>query len=50
MVSLHAGYANAYEPVSLEAARKSMLQMGMDEWAVNLMGEYFAAYSTNWAI
>jgi hypothetical protein len=24
-----------------------MLQMGMDEWTVNLMGEYFAAYSTN---
>ncbi|MCC2683034.1 MAG: NAD(P)H-binding protein [Nitrosospira multiformis] len=37
-----------YEPVSLETTRQSMLQMGMDEWAVNLMSEYFAAYSTNW--
>lgn len=37
-----------YEPVPLEAARQSMLQTGMDEWTVNLLCDYFAAYSTNW--
>ncbi len=37
-----------YEPVTLEAARQSMVQTGMDEWTVNLLCDYYAAYSTNW--
>lgn len=37
-----------YEPVALEATRQSMLQAGMDEWSVNLLCDYFNAYSTNW--
>ena len=37
-----------YVPVTAEAARQSMAQMGMDEWMVNLMCDYFTAYSDNW--
>ena len=37
-----------YVPVSPEAERQAILQMGMDEWMVNLLSDYSAAYSTNW--
>jgi uncharacterized protein YbjT (DUF2867 family) len=37
-----------YVPVPVEDARQSMVQMGMDDWMVNLMCDYFIAYSTNW--
>lgn len=42
------GKAVTYVPVPLEDARRSMAQMGMDEWMVNLLCDYFAAYSANW--
>ena len=38
----------AYVPVSVDDARQSMAQMGLDDWTVNLMCDYFAAYSANW--
>ena len=37
-----------YVPVTPEAERQAILQMGMDEWMVNLLSDYSAAYSTNW--
>ena len=37
-----------YVPVGVEAARQSMLGMGMDEWTVNLLCDYFIAYGANW--
>ncbi|MDR5865500.1 SDR family oxidoreductase [Halomonas koreensis] len=37
-----------YEPVTLEDAWQSMLDAGMDEWSINLLCDYFAAYSTDW--
>lgn len=37
-----------YEAVPLEAAWQSLVQTGMDEWMVNLLCDYFAAYSANW--
>ena len=42
------GKTVAYIPVSVDDARQSMAQMGMDEWMVNLLCDYFAAYSANW--
>ena len=38
----------AYVPVSVDDARQSMAQMGLDDWTVNLMCDYYAAYSANW--
>ena len=37
-----------YVPVGVEAARQSMLGVGMDEWSVNLLCDYFIAYGANW--
>lgn len=37
-----------YQPVALEVARQSMLETGMDGWTVNLLCDYFGAYSKNW--
>ena len=37
-----------YVPVTAEAERQAILQMGMDEWMANLLGDYSAAYSANW--
>jgi uncharacterized protein YbjT (DUF2867 family) len=37
-----------YVPVGVETARQSMLGVGMDEWSVNLLCDYFIAYSANW--
>ncbi|MEK7351273.1 MAG: SDR family oxidoreductase [Nitrospirota bacterium] len=42
------GKAIKYVPVTVEAQRQSILQMGMDEWMANLLGDYSAAYSANW--
>ena len=42
------GKTVTYVPVPVEGARQSMAQMGMDEWMVNLMCDYFTAYSANW--
>lgn len=42
------GSAVRYEPIAMDVARQSMLQMGMDEWLTNLLCDYYAAYSTNW--
>jgi uncharacterized protein YbjT (DUF2867 family) len=37
-----------YVPVSVENARQSIAQMGMNEWMVNSLCDYFGAYSANW--
>ncbi len=37
-----------YIPISLEAQKQAILQMGIDEWTANLLGDYSAAYSANW--
>jgi|TARA_A100001518_G_C1224740_1_gene71800 uncharacterized protein YbjT (DUF2867 family) len=37
-----------YVPITLEDAWKAMVNEGMDEWTVNLLCDYFSAYSTNW--
>lgn len=37
-----------YVPVTAEAERQTILQMGIDEWMANLLGDYSAAYSLNW--
>jgi uncharacterized protein YbjT (DUF2867 family) len=37
-----------YVPVPHEAARKSMLELGMPPWLVGMMLEYSAAYADNW--
>jgi uncharacterized protein YbjT (DUF2867 family) len=37
-----------YTPVSVEQACASMAKMGMDAYAVNMMADYFTAYSANW--
>jgi uncharacterized protein YbjT (DUF2867 family) len=42
------GKTVAYVPVSVDDARQSMAQMGLDDWMVNLMCDYFTAYSGNW--
>jgi uncharacterized protein YbjT (DUF2867 family) len=42
------GKAVKYVPVTVEAQRQSILQMGMDEWMANLLGDYSTAYSANW--
>ena len=41
------GKTVTYVPVTTEAARQSMAQMGMDDWMVNVMCDDFAAYSDN---
>ena len=42
------GKTVAYVPTSVESARQSMAQMGMNAWMANLLCDYFAAYSANW--
>jgi uncharacterized protein YbjT (DUF2867 family) len=42
------GKTVTYVAVPVEGARQSMAQMGMDDWMVNLMCDYFTAYSANW--
>lgn len=42
------GRSVRYEPIAIEVAQQSMLQMGMDEWMANLLRDYYAVYSTNW--
>jgi uncharacterized protein YbjT (DUF2867 family) len=42
------GKAVKYVPVTAEAQRQSILQVGMDEWMANLLSDYSAAYSANW--
>jgi hypothetical protein len=42
------GKSVSYVPVSVADARPSMAQMGLDDWMVNLLCDYFAAYSANW--
>lgn len=37
-----------YMPVTVDAERQAILQMGMDEWMTNLLGDYSTAYSANW--
>jgi uncharacterized protein YbjT (DUF2867 family) len=37
-----------YVPVPHEAARKSMLEMGMSPWLVGMLIEYGTAYAQNW--
>lgn len=37
-----------YVPVTVDAERQAILQIGMDEWMANLLGDYSAAYSANW--
>lgn len=37
-----------YEPIALDQCWRSMVDSGMNEWTVNLLCDYFAAYSTNW--
>jgi hypothetical protein len=42
------GKTVTYLPVPVDGARQSMAQMGLDDWMVNLMCDYFTAYSANW--
>ncbi|MGB4066436.1 MAG: SDR family oxidoreductase [Nitrospira sp.] len=42
------GKTVTYVPVTAEAERQTILQMGIDEWMANLLGDYSAAYSLNW--
>jgi uncharacterized protein YbjT (DUF2867 family) len=42
------GKTVTYVPVSIDDARLSMTQTGIDDWMVNLLCDYFKAYSTNW--
>ena len=42
------GKTVTYVPVSIDNARQSMAQMGLDDWMANLMCDYFKAYSANW--
>lgn len=37
-----------YIPVPVEASKEAMSKFGLDPWMVNLLGEYFTAYSRNW--
>ncbi len=42
------GKAVKYVPITLEAQRQGLVQMGIDEWTANLLWDYSAAYSANW--
>jgi uncharacterized protein YbjT (DUF2867 family) len=42
------GKTVTYVPVSIDDARQSMAQLGLDDWMANLLCDYFAAYSANW--
>ena len=42
------GKAVKYVPITLEAQRQALVQMGIDEWTANLLWDYSAAYSANW--
>ena len=42
------GKTVTYVPVSVDGARQSLAQMGLDEWTVNLISDYSTAYSVNW--
>lgn len=42
------GKAVKYVPVSNEQAAQSMAGMGMDEWMVEAMSNYFTAYANGW--
>jgi uncharacterized protein YbjT (DUF2867 family) len=42
------GKAVKYVPVTVEAQRYTILEMGIDEWMANLLSDYSAAYSANW--
>lgn len=37
-----------YIPVPIEGMKQTLKQMGMDEWTMNLLSDYFIAYSRNW--
>lgn len=37
-----------YVPVPVEAAQEAVTKMGADEWMVDMLGDYFTAYSRNW--
>ena len=37
-----------YVPIPVEGAKQAMAQMGMDDWTINLLGDYMTAYSANW--
>lgn len=37
-----------YVPATLEQACAAMAKMGMDTYSVNMMADYFVAYSSNW--
>lgn len=47
-ISKAIGKTVKYVPVTAEAERQTILQMGIDEWMANLLGDYSAAYSLNW--
>lgn len=38
----------AYVPVPIEAGLQAIEKMGVDEWSLNLLRDYFIAYSRNW--
>jgi uncharacterized protein YbjT (DUF2867 family) len=48
MIGAAVGKEVKYIPVPVEAAKQAMAQMGMDEWTLNLIGDYMTAYSANW--
>jgi uncharacterized protein YbjT (DUF2867 family) len=48
MIGAAVGKEVKYVAVPVDAAKQSMSQMGMDDWMVNMMADYMAAYSANW--
>ena len=48
MIGAAVGKDVKYVAVPFEAARQSMADVGMDDWMINVMKDYMAAYSTNW--
>jgi len=47
-ISTAIGKTVTYVPMTAEAARQSMAQIGMDDWMVNVRCDDFAAPSDNW--
>lgn len=42
------GRAVRYQPVPVEAARQSVLDMGADAWSAHMLADYLAAYGAGW--
>jgi uncharacterized protein YbjT (DUF2867 family) len=42
------GRSIRYQPVPVEVARQSVLDMGADAWSAHMLSDYLAAYSAGW--